>query len=300
MFDNLKQKAQTAATVASLAGASFGMAEKADAALMLPGQSAQSYLDLGATMQNKVGFLKQIGTQGQLGYASVTFINEQYAITSAHLIAGVLQVGGSFQVGTGSNYLTDPGNVVNVSSVLVHPAYQGNMGSADTNNPDIAILRFASPLAGITQATFGAAAPFDIVTSGGYGFAFYAGEPSVPRDGFRRGWNAPVKTGAPLYGSDTWYNYTQFGGASGSSVPVNGKVLSGDSGGGVYNSLGELVGINFGQSGNSAILGTSSYLDLSQPDVLNWVQSNTTIPAPGALPLIGAAAMFGFGRRRRS
>jgi len=290
-------RAQTAAVVASLAGASLGMAEKAEAVLMLPGQSAQSYLDLGATLENRVGFLKQIGTQGQVGYASVTFINSEYAITSAHLVAGVLQVGGSFQVGTGSNYLSSPGSLVSVTDVLIHPSYQGTNGASDTNNPDIAILRLATPLSGITQAQFGTANPGDVVTSGGYGFAFYAGQSSVPRDGFRRGWNASVKSGAPGYGVDQWYTATLFGTPE---IPVNGKVLSGDSGGGVYNSLGQLVGINFGQTGNNLTVGTSSYLDLAQPDVLNWVQSNTVVPAPGSLALVGAGLMAGLGRRRRS
>jgi hypothetical protein len=288
-------KAQAAAVVATLA--SLGVSENADAVLMLQGQSAQSYLDLGGTLENRVGFLKQIGTQGQVGYASVTFINSEYAITSAHLVAGVLQVGGSFQVGTGSNYLSSPGSLVSVTDVLIHPSYQGTNGASDTNNPDIAILRLATPISGITQAQFGTANPGDVVTSGGYGFAFFAGQPTVPRDGFRRGWNAPVLSGAPGFGSDLWYNSSQFGGFGGGSVPVNGKVLSGDSGGGVYNSLGQLVGINFGQTGNNLTGGTSSYLDLAHPDVLNWVQSNT-IPTPAALSLLGLGALFG-GRRRR-
>jgi uncharacterized protein (TIGR03382 family) len=286
-------KAQTAAVVATLA--SLGMSEEAEAVLKLPGQSAQAYLDLGATLENRVGFLKQIGTQGQVGYASVTFINSEYAITSAHLVAGVLQVGGSFQVGTGSNYLSSPGSLVSVTDVLIHPSYQGTNGASDTNNPDIAILRLATPLSGITQAQFGTANPGDVVTSGGYGFAFFAGQPTVPRDGFRRGWNAPVVSGVAGFGIDQWYNYSLFGG---SSAPlVNGKVLSGDSGGGVYNSLGQLVGINFGQSGNNLSVGYSSYLDLAQPDVLNWVQSNT-IPTPAALTLLGLGALVGSRRRR--
>ena len=70
--------------------------------------------------------------------------------------------------------------------------------------------------------------------------------------------------------------------------------------GGVYNSLGQLVGINFGQSGGNAWAGTTSYLDLAQPDVLNWVQSNTVVPAPGPLALVGAGLIAGLGRRRRS
>jgi uncharacterized protein (TIGR03382 family) len=268
------------------------MSEKAEAVLMLPGQSAQSYLDLGATLNNRVGWLQQNTIDGQVGYASATFINPYFAITAAHLVGTIYQNGGTFQVGTGSNYFSDRGQVVNVAEVITYPGYAGGVS---TNSPDIAILRLATPISGITQAQYGTANPGDVVTSGGYGFAFFAGQPTVPRDGFRRGWNAPVASGAPIFGGDTYYNWSLFG--SGLGVDTIGKGLGGDSGGGVYNSLGQLVGINFGQSGNNLTFGTTSYLDLAQPDVLNWVQTNT-IPTPGALTLLGLGALVGSRRRR--
>ena len=294
MFENLKRNAQTAATATALAGASFGSAPRADAALMLPGQSAQSYLDLGARFQNRVGFIKQIDSQGQVGYGSFALANRYYGITAGHIVYNLLQNGGSFQVGTGNNYLTEVGQVVNVADILVYPTYRG---PGDTNNPDIAIVRFAIPLNGVSQVSYGTASPGDIVTSAGYGFAFYAGQPSVPRDGFRRGWNAPVLA-APVYGADRWYNATFFG-AAGDAARVNGKGLGGDSGGGVYNSRDELVGINFGQTGNASLFGTTSYLDLSNPEILDWVRSNTEIPAPGPLALLGAGLVAGLRVRRR-
>jgi hypothetical protein len=219
-------KAQAAAVVATLA--SLGMSEKAEAVLMLPGQSAQSYLDLGATLNNRVGFVENLLPGASTGYASIAFINSQYAITCGHVVSANLQQGGTFRVGTGSNYFSDRGQVVDVAEVITYPGYPGGV---TTNSPDIAILRLATPISGITQAQFGTANPGDVVTSGGYGFAFYAGQSSVPRDGFSRGWNAPVLSGAPGFGSDLWYNSSQFGGFGG-GVPVNGKVLSGDSGGG--------------------------------------------------------------------
>jgi hypothetical protein len=295
MFENLKQTAQTAATVAGLAGASLGMERPAEGVLMLPGQSAQSYLGVGNQLQNQTGFIESLNPGSTNGYASVSFINSQYAITCGHVVWGTVQNGGSFRVGTGANYFTDRGQVVDVAEVITYPGYAGGVA---TSSPDIAILRLAAPLSGVTQVEFGTASPFDVVVSGGYGVTFFAGEPSVPRDGFRRGWNAPVKTGAPLFGSDQWYNYTQFGGGGGSAVPVNGKALSGDSGGGVYNSQGQLVGINFAQTGNGASVGSTSYLDLSQPEVLSWLQANT-IPTPGTVGLLGLAALGPRGRKRK-
>lgn len=250
----------------------------ADACLMLPGVPAQAYLDLGATGQGRVGWICGISSStGQVlgGYASVTFINERYAVTAAHVVDALFANGNYARIGTGGNFSSDPGQTADAFEVTFYPGYPGG---SPTNSPDIAILRLATPLKGITQVEYGNASPFDVVTSYGYGFAFHAGAPIVPPDGFRRGWNAPVYPGAPLFGSDQWYNWTPFGGGGGSATPVNGKALAGDSGGGVFNAQGQLVGINFGQSGNGASVGTTSYLDLAQPEVLAWVQANTTIP----------------------
>jgi hypothetical protein len=246
----------------------------ADACLMLPGVPAQAYLDLGATGQGRVGWLKGTSSTGATGFASATIINSYYAITAGHVVGDLLQTGGALQLGTGGNYFSDQGQVANVAEAIFHPAFQ--QGAVNTNNPDIAILRLATPLKGITQVEYGNASPFEVVTSYGYGFAFYAGQPTVPRDGFRRGWNAEVGSGSPFFGSDQWYNWTRF--AAATNVPVNGKGLGGDSGGGVFNAQGQLVGLNFAQTGNGASVGSTSYLDLAQPEVLAWVQANTTIP----------------------
>jgi hypothetical protein len=296
MFENLKETAKTAATVAGLAGASLGMERPAEGVLMLPGQSAQSYLGLGATAQGRVGYSSAIGSNGQQlgGFGSVTFINPYYAITAAHAVGNLYQNGGFLRIGTGGNFNTDPGQVVNAYEAIFYPTYQSG---TDLNNPDIVILKLATPLAGVSQVSYGTANPFDVVTSFGYGFAFFAGDPIVQPDGFRRGWNARVGIGAPFFGADQWYNWTQFG-AGGASIPVNGKALSGDSGGGVYNSQGQLVGINFGQTGNGASVGSTSYLDLSRPEIRSWLDANTVIPTPGTVGLLGLAALGMRGRRR--
>lgn len=194
MFENLKQTAQTAATVAGLAGASLGMERPAEGVLMLPGQSAQSYLDLGATAQGRVGFLKGTSSNGQVSYGSATVINPYFVVTAGHVVGNFLQIGGTIQFGTGGNFLSDQGQVTSVTEAIFYPTFQ--QGSVNTNNPDIVILKLATPLAGVSQVSYGTANPFDIVTSFGYGFAFFAGEPIVPQDGFRRGWNARVGGGA--------------------------------------------------------------------------------------------------------
>ena len=114
---------------------------------------------------------------------------------------------------------------------------------------------------------------------------------------FRSGWDGRVQSFAPIASSDTYYNSTFFGDFDG--VPLVGKVMNGDSGGGVFNQSAELVGLNTAQSGNSAIAGTSIYLDLSQPDVYNWIQSNTVVPEPSTMAMLGLGTAGLLLRRRR-
>ncbi len=65
--------------------------------------------------------------------ASATFVNSRYAITSAHNVTDLLTYNPTYEVADGTNFLTARGNVMTVTSVLVHPSL------------DLAILTFAAP-----------------------------------------------------------------------------------------------------------------------------------------------------------
>ena len=289
MRQGISNTAAVAATAASLAGATLGGRE-ALGGLMNPNTPESSYLNYGNQFQGRVGFWQwSLPGSTNPGFASVTFINEWTAITAGHTVPSNAS---GFQVGTGSNYLTNRGSVANVANILFYPGWDGTR-----NTPDVAILQFATPLTGVINAEFGTAAPGQIVRSGGYGFRLYPNaQPPYVRDGARMGWDAPVETFAPVDSSNVFYNSTRFA-AGMPGVPLVGKGLGGDSGGGVFNQNWELVGWNTAQSGNLGTSGTTIYGDLTVPDVRSWVIANT-IPSPGFAGLVFAAAPY-VARRRR-
>jgi hypothetical protein len=246
--------------------------QSAFAVLMPSGSNDQDYKDLGATFvtERKVLSLKQILNDGSgVGYASATPINSHYVITSAHLIDSLVDTA-HFEVGIGSNFRS-PVTSIAVSEINVYPGYV----NGSRNGPDIAILKLATPLPNVQPATIGSASIGTVVSAAGYGVAHRVGEsPPATRDGFIRGWNAEVQSGSPQNSSDVYYDHTY---GFYTRINLGGKVLNGDSGGPVYNQVGQLVGLNTAQTGNQ-LEGRNIYLVLSQPDVLAWIQANTVIP----------------------
>lgn len=76
-------------------------------------------------------------------------------------------------------------------------------------------------------------------------------------------------------------------------VELSGMNAGGDSGGGVYDLEGNLIGINTARNGtDDDTIGSNIYLDLGNPTVQSFIYSNTDVPEPGsgALLLLGIAA----------
>ena len=145
--------------------------------------------------------------------------------------------------------------------------------------------------------TIGSAGVGDIVTSVGFGVA---GTPSsgVLGDGARRGYNGRVNNSAFAY-SSTYYQATIFG-YSNSGVELNGRGTPGDSGSPVFNSAGDLIGLTKGATVAYDSFGYTSYLNLSQPEVLSWIQHNTVVPEPNCLLLVGIGGVGFVLRRNRT
>ena len=273
--------------------------KRAEAVLMPNGSDDTSYRTLGSQYQGRLLSLKilvpGIGTGERNG--SAVYLNSKYALTAAHNVADLLQFNPTYKIGTGENYKTDPGTVVEVSGVTIHPSY---VGGFPKNYIDLAILHFAEPLDG-ESASIKSVAVGDIITSVGFGAA---GTPAtgldLPRDGFSRGWVSAVDDFFAVDVSDTYYFNTFFGSSSG--VSLNGRGASGDSGGPAFDLAGNLVGITVAGSPTSAsTVGLTYYLDLSQPEISSWIRQNTTVPEPGTIALTSlGSALFAFRRRRVS
>jgi hypothetical protein len=246
--------------------------QSAFAVMMQSGSNDQGYRDAGAAFaaNHRALSLKMTAVSGQIGFATVTPINTHFGITSAHAVTGTY-ANATCEVGTGIDAY-NPTSWIEISEVKIYPGYvNGSRGG-----PDIAVLKFAVPLAGFSPVTIGSANVGDVVSAAGYGYAFRYGDPiPTARDGYIRGWNAEVRSGTPQNSSDLYYDHSY---GFFSWINLGGKVLAGDSGGPIYNQTGQLVGLNTAQTGNEN-QGHSIYLVLSQPDVLAWIQANTVIPA---------------------
>jgi hypothetical protein len=166
--------------------------ERASAVLMPNGSDDGSYRAIGSQYQGRLLSLKilvpGVGT-GERN-ASAVYLNSEYALTAAHNVADLLQFNPTYEIGTGDNFKTNLGTVVKVSDVTIHPSY---VGGFPKNYIDLAILRFAEPLAG-EPAAIGPVTVGDIITSVGFGAA---GTPATglnsPRDGYSRGWISAVR-----------------------------------------------------------------------------------------------------------
>src|SRR5271169_2184724 len=116
------------------------------ACLRPDGTDDSVYVRNGANFQTNLLWFKVLVPGVGVGYryGSAVMLNREYALTAAHGVTDLLQFNPTYQVGTGSSYLTNSGTVVS-ASVTVYPGF-------DPNNPgstiDLAIIHFASPIPG--------------------------------------------------------------------------------------------------------------------------------------------------------
>lgn len=233
---------------------------------------------------------------------SATWINERYAITGAHNLSDILQYNPRMSTITGPNYFTNPGTVVAVENVLIHPSYAG--AGAGGNSMDLAILRFGRAVAGGSEMVFANSLPTQgsLINAAGYGVS---GTPSggavYPGDGHARGGVLEMaQSFAPLGGlSQDLYKSTIF---RNSPTNLYFRPYFGDTGAPSFNFNNELLGIWIGGA-SSASGSFSTFLDLTPSDRQNYIRSNTLItavPEPGSILLlvVGSVAVLNSRRLR--
>lgn len=281
-----------------LIAVSFALVTKSALAVLIPnGGDESAYRTLGSQYQGKLLSLKVLvpGVGTGERNASAVLLNNNYALTAAHNIADLLPFNPSFEVATGDNFKSNRQDVVAVSDVKVHPSYVPGFPKTTI---DLAILHLAAPLDGAAM-TIGSVSVGDVLTSVGFGrFGTPASGLDAPQDGYSRGWYSPVHNFSAVDVSDTYYFETFFGSSSG--VLLNGRGASGDSGGAAFDADGKLVGITVAGSPTFAsTVGSTYYLDLSQPEILSWIQTNSIVPEPSAAAMTAVAFVAFVTRRRR-
>ena len=115
----------------------------------------------------------------------------------------------TYEVADGTNFLTARGNVMTVTSVLIHPSL------------DLAVLRFAAPFYAAPNQTIGNAVTGDVTVSAGFGRWGTPATGLPAQDGGLRGWEARVN--AIVIGeSAPFYQTTTFG-YNNSGLSINGR-----------------------------------------------------------------------------
>lgn len=221
----------------------------------------------------------------------MVLINESWGLTAAHSFAGIGTIG-TITIRAGSNYLTNPGQTFTADSFIVCPF----CAPSSTTSPDLALVHFSTPQTWITPAEFGTYSLGQIVTGVGSG---QWGTPSIalqPRSGDMAGFNGQTVT--PGLGVNALF----YGDMAANSLPltaVDGYGANGDSGGPVYNSAGQLIGIATQATlGGTFFPGGTTFARLDNPQVLDWIQTTTNVPSPAGAALLGLAGLYAARRRR--
>jgi hypothetical protein len=232
------------------------------------------------------GWFGRYDANGDLSsFASGVAIAGRWVVTAGHVVDDLIYSG--FRFGVGSNALTDPGNSWAVSEVFLYPGYEGGWGGT---KDDIALCLLESPIQGIvpTERFYGTDQIGTHVSIVGHGAPATPITGVLPDDGNERGGeNFISRIGSSNIGVSNKYLIIDFSPVSSpwETLPLEITGTSGDSGGGWYNDLGELVALSNFEWANSSLTGG---IRISQYN--DWIDTtiaqNTTVPEPSSLMIL--------------
>lgn len=245
---------------------------------------------------NSVWVHTTIGTNQ--AYASGIAIDPWNVLTPGHVGWSNAQGGVASQllVGTGSNYLSNPGTIYEIDNFTFHPQWNGTIFSQTV---DLMILHVPEGIPGMLDIF-----DFDTTALGEKYQGVGVGQPGTgdgtwhPVDGDERA----LHLFGDGYGSaggtvSTNYLRSRFLPLSFRNEPMAGGLTVGDSGAGVFDLSGNLVGMGVGFGGTPPGYFYDSFalrLDLFEP----WINDNRIVPEPGTMGLLAFGAV-GLLRRRR-
>ncbi|MFN5533418.1 MAG: trypsin-like serine protease [Planctomycetaceae bacterium] len=236
------------------------------------------------------------GRETTFGGTAAAF-NQYGAIATGHQFSRFVGKNLSIALGDGPNYLTDPGTLHNISELFIYPGYTDE--ASRITNPDVAVLRYASPVRQNVQMVIADSRPLPDAPLNWAGFgrpgSIFGGY--LPADGAARAGNSYVGTYGPLEGeSDYLYVQTTMFLVSGDLRPANG-----DSGSPIYNQEGQLLGV-YTRAGTSQFSPYGLYADLTRPELREFVDEHLSVAAPEPSTLVMGAIWAGlcFFATRRS
>lgn len=223
------------------------------------------------------------GTQ----YLSAVRMGSNWGIAPAH----AFDVGSNFQIGNGSNWMTDRGLERSITSFVTHPLAVPNTFVG--TEVDLAVFFWGTALPG-TDLTIAPTVLNELLSYDGFGRPATAGGGNLPLDGQRRlfqtyadafgfGIASPDYV-AGIFSSPSSLNFLALGGTG----------TFGSSGSGVYNQSGNITALAVAQSGGTGYLSTTFSLRLSLYEP--WI--NTVVPSPGSAALLMLGSIFATRRRR--
>ncbi|MCC6129628.1 MAG: PEP-CTERM sorting domain-containing protein [Acidobacteria bacterium] len=274
----------------------FGFESKA-ISMLPPGDVALTQLLAYDPLADREGIGARTNTSGQrVAAGSITMLTPTIGISSAHQW---YNTDGTFvtdpRVIVGDRDLTDgTPPEVRIAEFHVHPGFV--FGSSPASSIDILLFELESPIAGITQVSFGSPQVGMEIALFGFGDqGVYPNHGAATFTAKMGGARNLIDCATGLCGFADIPGYFEFSTDSGFLPAIYGDGISrsGDSGGGVFNrDTGEFLGVMVA-GGNVSTLAWS--VDSDRP----WIQSY--IPEPGTIILLAGGLLgLGFIGRRRS
>ncbi|TVQ79099.1 MAG: hypothetical protein EA380_05020 [Phycisphaeraceae bacterium] len=267
-----------------------------------PGQTMHTVAALENAAQRQTNWAEhRVWVSGEHGgvqrYASGVLLDPWNVLVSGHQVFSSGSFTTAIRIGRGSNHITDPGDIFAAADYVIHPAWGGvTFPLPFFDTVDLAILHMASPIPGVTPLNISAAELGQTLVGVGYG------RPATPNgylepDGQARAFNLYYDRAGSISISSDYMLSNFYPPGWSRNDPLEGGATPGNSGGGVFNAEGDLVGLTVGAAGSPPGYGYATItlrLDLYQ----SWIIDNIIVPAPGtasAFAIVGVACL----RRRR-
>ena len=273
-FSSLKNKIGVLFLGASVGAVTF--CEKAHAVVEPNGSSDATYVRLGTHGSNSCVFIPIANAYGG-SFCSGVCLNSNWVLTAAHPFTDPSgNINGTAEGVMVGTPLTASSPLASVSESYIYPGFNNS-----ENGPDLMLLKLASPLTNVPTLNIGNAKSGDCVTSYGYGMYGTPSSGMNEADGNLRSWQASVNTQVNVGYNSSYFNMSDFGFAD--TGLTNGMAGDGDSGGGVFNSTGQLVGITTAASSPSQPVGNTVYGNISNAQISNWILQTITPVQPTIL-----------------